>query len=138
MAEFQEFVDAQDAVWTDVLRELRAGQKTSHWIWWVFPQLRALGRSPRALHFGLAGLDEAAAYLSHPTLGPRLQDCTALLLTHDGTDPERILGPVDALKVRSCMTLFEAVPKAPAAFSTVLDRMYGGARCPVTTQALSP
>ncbi|ETA52984.1 DUF1810 domain-containing protein [Ponticoccus alexandrii] len=137
MAEFQEFVDAQDAVWTDVLRELRAGQKTSHWIWWVFPQLRALGRSPRALHFGLAGLDEATAYLSHPILGPRLLDCTALLLTHDGTDPERILGPVDALKVRSCMTLFKAVPKAPAAFSTVLDRLYGGDRCPVTTRALS-
>lgn len=137
MAKFQEFVDAQDAVWIHVLRELRAGQKTSHWIWWVFPQLRALGRSPRALHFGLTGLGEAAAYLFHPTLGPRLQDCTALLLTHDGTGPERILGPVDALKVRSCMTLFEAVPKAPAAFSTVLDRMYGGARCPVTARVLS-
>jgi uncharacterized protein (DUF1810 family) len=137
LAELSEFVEAQDAVWADVLRELRAGRKTSHWIWWVFPQLEALGRSPRARHFGLSGLGAAQAYLSHPVLGHRLLETGGLLLDHADTDPETILGPVDALKVRSCMTLFEAVPDAPPLFAEVLDRMYDGTRCPETQDAVA-
>ncbi|SMX32396.1 DUF1810 domain-containing protein [Maliponia aquimaris] len=133
---FEEFVTSQAPVWDDVLRELRTGRKVTNWIWWVFPQLEALGRSPRARHFGLGGVDEAADYLAHPVLGPRLEQTAGLLLDHAGTDPEDILGPVDALKVRSCMTLFEAVPDAPPVFAEVLGQMYGGTRCPVTQGAL--
>lgn len=132
MAELTEFVTAQEAVWDDVVAELRAGRKTSHWIWWVFPQLETLGRSERARHFGLSGLDEAAAYLAHPVLGPRLEEAAALILDHEGAAPEEILGNVDALKLRSSMTLFEAVPEAPPVFSKVLDTFYHGERCPHT------
>lgn len=138
MAELSEFVTSQAPVWDDVLRELRTGRKVTHWIWWVFAQLASLGRSPRARHFGLGSVDEAAAYLAHPVLGPRLEQVSALLLEHAGTDPEEILGPVDALKVRSCMILFEAVPGAPAVFAEVLEQMYGGSRCPLTLAALTP
>ncbi|WP_305970021.1 MULTISPECIES: DUF1810 domain-containing protein [unclassified Mameliella] len=137
MAELSEFVSSQAPVWDDVLREMRAGRKTSHWIWWVFPQLAILGRSHRARHFGLSGLDEAGTYLDHPVLGPRLVEVSQILLSHADTDPETILGTVDALKVRSCMTLFEAVPKAPSVFAEVLDRMYGGTRCPITRMAIA-
>ncbi|MHA6347324.1 DUF1810 domain-containing protein [Roseivivax sp. CAU 1761] len=136
MAALEEFVAAQDPVWDRVTAELRAGRKESHWIWWVFPQLATLGRSQRAVHFGLAGRDEAAAYLAHPVLGPRLVEAAALLLGHAGTPPEDILGPVDAMKVRSSMTLFEAVPGAPRAFTLVLERLYDGDRCAATRAAL--
>ena len=94
MAELTEFVASQAPVWDDVLREMRAGRKTSHWIWWVFPQLAILGRSHRARHFGLSGLDGAAAYLAHPLLGPRLVQVSQLLLSHEDTDPATILGAV--------------------------------------------
>ncbi len=137
MAELSEFVTAQDAVWNDVLRELRTGRKVTHWIWWIFPQLAKLGRSSRAVHFGLSGVDEAQTYLAHPILGPRLIEVSELLLTHAGTDPAVILGPVDALKVRSCMTLFEAVPNAPKIFSNVLNSLYSGERCEMTSAELS-
>ena len=132
MAELSEFVAAQDAQWDDMLREIRAGRKVTHWIWWGFPQLASLGRSPRARHFGLSGLAEAQSYLAHPVLGPRLIQLSKALLAHEGTDPTQILGPVDALKVRSCMTLFEAVPDAPQVFSDVLNSLYSGERCPLT------
>jgi len=137
LAELSEFVASQAPVWDDVLREMRAGRKTSHWIWWVFPQLAILGRSHRARHFGLSGLDGAAAYLAHPLLGPRLVQVSQLLLSHEDTDPATILGAVDALKVRSCMTLFEAVPDAPGIFAEVLDRMYDATRCPITREAIA-
>jgi uncharacterized protein (DUF1810 family) len=136
LAELSEFVAAQDPVWDGVRAELRAGLKETHWIWWVFPQLASLGRSERARHFGLSGLDEAANYLAHPVLGPRLEEAARLMLALEGTPPEDVLGQVDALKLRSSMTLFEAVPGAPAVFAQVLDRLYGGARCPRTREAL--
>ncbi|WP_372893640.1 DUF1810 domain-containing protein, partial [Rhodosalinus sp.] len=117
MADLSEFVAAQDPVWDQVRAELRAGRKTSHWIWWVFPQLEHLGRSPRARHFGLTGVEEAALYLAHPVLGPRLEEAARLMLAHAGTAPEDVLGEVDALKLRSSMTLFEAVPGAPPVFA---------------------
>ena len=133
MAALQEFRDAQEPVWDQVVRELRAGRKTSHWIWWVFPQLRELGRSPRARHFGLTGLDEAATYLGDPVLGPRLAQAARLVL-ETGTDPVAVLGEVDALKLRSSMTLFERVEGADPVFAEVLDRLYDGRRCEVTRQ----
>ena len=138
MAELTEFVTAQEGCWPDVLRELRAGQKTSHWIWWVFPQLAVLGRSARARHFGLADLSEAEAYYAHPTLGPRLVDVTRLLEAHEGRAPEEILGEIDALKVRSCLTLFETVPGSADVFAGTLDSLYDGQRCPITRAAITP
>ncbi|WP_226623892.1 DUF1810 domain-containing protein [Alloyangia pacifica] len=137
MAELQEFLDAQAQVWPQVTRELRAGQKVTHWIWWVFPQLESLGRSPRARHFGLRDAAEAQRYLDHPVLGPRLAEVAGLLLLHPERSAEQMLGPVDALKVRSSMTLFERLEGAPEVFSEVLERLYGGQRCPVTRAALS-
>lgn len=137
MAELQEFVEAQDSHWPQILAELRDGRKVTHWIWYVFPQLETLGRSGMARHFGLSGLDEAASYLAHPVLGPRLIEVSEILLTHDGKTPEAILGHVDALKVRSCMTLFESVSGAPPVFGRVLDHLYEGERCPVTRDTLA-
>ncbi|ETW13124.1 hypothetical protein ATO8_07931 [Roseivivax marinus] len=136
MATPDEFVAAQEGCWPEVVAELTAGRKTSHWIWWVFPQLETLGRSPRARHFGLAGVEEARAYLAHPVLGPRLVEAAELLMRHAGTAPEDILGAVDALKVRSSMTLFEAVPGADPVFARVLDTFYAGDRCPHTTDQI--
>ncbi|SFD69268.1 DUF1810 domain-containing protein [Roseivivax sediminis] len=136
MAELSEFVEAQAAVWGDVIAELRAGRKTTHWIWWVFPQLETLGRSTRARHFGLSGVEEASAYLAHPVLGPRLAEASALLLSHAGTPPETILGSVDALKVRSSMTLFEATKAPPPEVPEVLRQVYGGVRCSHTRDAI--
>lgn len=136
MATLEEFVEAQDRIWPRPLVELRAGRKTSHWIWFVFPQLRGLGRSAMAEHFGLRGVDDAEAYLSQPTLGPRLIEAAEALLSGRLGDPEAILGPTDAVKVRSSMTLFAAVTDAPEIFGRVLDRMYGGARCALTEEAL--
>lgn len=136
MAGLQEFVDAQDKHWPQILGELRDGRKATHWIWYVFPQLATLGRSAMARHFGLSGIEEAGAYLAHPVLGPRLVTCAELLLQHPERTPEEILGPVDALKVRSCMTLFEAATDAPGVFGEVLDRLYSGSRCPETLRQI--
>lgn len=117
------FVEAQEHSYADALAELRRGRKTSHWMWFVFPQLRELGRSPTAKHFGIASLAEARAYLAHPLLGPRLiAACEALLgATGDATN---ILGGVDAMKLRSSMTLFAAAADDPAPFTAVLSRFF--------------
>jgi uncharacterized protein (DUF1810 family) len=107
--DLQRFVDAQAPVIDTVLAELTRGRKESHWMWFVFPQLQALGRSPTALHFGLRSLAEARAYLAHPTLGPRLIDCTraAIQAVEAGRTLHAVLGSPDDLKFRSSMTLFE-------------------------------
>ncbi|GGL55350.1 DUF1810 domain-containing protein [Wenxinia marina] len=136
MAELQDFIDAQDKVWPEVEAELRSGRKTSHWIWYVFPQLDSLGRSPMAQHYGLSGLDEARNYLAHPLLRARLEQAAQLLLDSEVGDPVAILGETDAMKVRSSMTLFEAVEDAPPVFSQVLDRLYSSERCPHTRKAI--
>ncbi|WP_428927315.1 DUF1810 domain-containing protein [Marinibacterium sp. SX1] len=126
----QKFIAAQDKVWPQVVRELRRGEKSSHWIWFVFPQLASLGRSERARYYGLADLAEARDYLAHPVLRERLEEVAELLMMHRGASPEDILGPVDALKVRSSMTLFSQVDDAPAIFAKVLDVFYDGETCP--------
>lgn len=105
------FLAAQSPVYDTVVDELRAGEKRSHWIWFVFPQLKGLGRSPHADFFGLEDLEEARAYDAHPVLGARLRDCLHLLMSHAPRPAAAILGGLDALKLRSCLTLFvEAVP----------------------------
>ena len=105
----QRFIDAQDGVYETALAELCAGQKQSHWMWFIFPQLRGLGLSPTAQRYGIVSLDEAKAYLEHPQLGSRLYDCVQALLPWEGRPAGQILGPVDAMKLRSSLTLFDRV-----------------------------
>lgn len=119
------------------VRELRAGRKTGHWIWFELPQLAGLGRSSMSVRYAISGIEEARAYLRHPVLGPRLVECCEALLVHRGRDAADILGPVDAVKVRSSMTLFHrADPDAPA-FWRVLDAFYGGVVDPRTDKLLA-
>jgi len=126
--ELQRFVDAQDRVWDDVLAELRTARKRTHWMWFVFPQLAALGRSSMARHYGLSGLDDARAYWKHPVLGPRLRTCCEALLHNGATDPHAVFGSPDDLKLRSCLTLFAAAEPGEPLFPQVLDRYYRGVR----------
>ena len=134
--DLQRFVDAQDRVYDDVLAELRAGAKRSHWIWFIFPQLEALGSSSTAKRFGIASLAEAQAYLAHPVLGSRLRECTQLVLDIDGRSVDDIFGWPDNLKVRSSMTLFAHATDDNADFTAVLDKFYGGEQDPRTLELL--
>jgi uncharacterized protein (DUF1810 family) len=121
------FVAAQDAVWPRVLAELGAGAKRSHWMWFVFPQVAGLGFSAMSQRFALASVDEARAYLAHPLLGARLRQATGLMLAHRGRPAESILGPVEALKLRSSMTLFQVAAPGEACFGAALDAFFAGA-----------
>ena len=132
----QRFVDAQDRVYDTVLAELRNGAKRSHWIWFVFPQLRGLGRSATAQHYGISSLEEARAYLAHPVLGPRLRDCTRLVAATDGRSVDEIFGWPDNLKVRSSMTLFAHATDDNGDFRAVLDKFYAGEDDPATVELL--
>ena len=124
--DLQRFVAAQAQVYDQALGELRAGAKRSHWMWFVFPQLKALGRSATAQRFGIVDLDEAAAYWRHPLLGPRLKACTEALLAIDGRSALQILGAPDDLKLASSMTLFaRAAPEEPV-FGRALDKYFDG------------
>lgn len=136
MTDLQRFVDAQDkhATYDSALAELRAGRKRGHWMWFVFPQLAGLGRSDMAQRYALSGLAEARAYLDHPVLGPRLVECARALTDLLGDDAVRVLGQVDALKLRSSMTLFRrAAPQEPV-FGAVLDQYFDGADDEATTR----
>ena len=126
--ELQRFVLAQDAVYTNVVRELNAGCKTSHWMWFVFPQLRGLGHSGMAIKYGLASANEALAYWRHPVLGARLRECIDLVLAVEAKTAYDIFGSPDDLKLRSCLTLFEAAVSAEPLFSRALERFYAGNR----------
>jgi uncharacterized protein (DUF1810 family) len=129
------FVTAQQDVYEQVLAELRRGRKTSHWMWFVFPQLAGLGQSPTARFFALSGLAEARAYLAHPVLGPRLAQC-AQLVAECREPAARIFGHLDAQKLRSCVTLFlRADPDQPF-LALVLDRHFGGVADPATDRLL--
>ncbi len=132
------FVEAQDTggVHDQALRELRAGRKRGHWMWFVFPQIAGLGSSPTARHYAVADLDEARRYLADPVLGPRLRECARALLEQPETDPVAVLGAVDAMKLRSSMTLFEAAAPDEPVFAAVLDRFFGGGRDEATTSRL--
>jgi uncharacterized protein (DUF1810 family) len=134
--DLERFVDAQHGVYPGALRELRAGRKTGHWIWFVFPQVVGLGQSELSRYYGIGSLDEARAYLAHPVLGPRLRECARTLLDVEDRTAESILGPVDAIKVRSSMTLFHRADPAEPLFRSVLDRYYGGDPDPRTDDLL--
>lgn len=120
------FVQAQARQYDDAIAELRAGRKRTHWIWFVLPQLRALGRSGTARLYGLQDLDEAAAYWHHPVLGARLRECVDAMLALEGRSAAEVLGEVDAMKFRSCLTLFLAVAPDDAQLRAALDRYCGG------------
>lgn len=122
----QRFIDAQDQVYDAVCAELARGRKTTHWIWFIFPQLRGLGRSAMARHFGVTSRAEALAYWQHPVLRMRLVHCTQLLLTHPNLNAHAIFGSTDELKLRSCLTLFSQVAPEEPVFAQALERFYQG------------
>jgi uncharacterized protein (DUF1810 family) len=132
------FVAAQDAggTYDRAVAELRRGRKASHWIWFVFPQIAGLGHSETSRRYAISGLAEARAYLAHPVLGPRLTACAGLVAGTPGRTAEQILGPVDAQKLRSCVTLFARADPGEAVFGQVLDRFFGGQPDPATEQRL--
>jgi uncharacterized protein (DUF1810 family) len=122
----QRFVDAQESTFDTALTELRAGRKQSHWMWFIFPQLAGLGRSSTAQYYGIGSIEEARAYLTHRLLGSRLRDgVEALLHWADKRSPGEMLGPIDALKLRSCLTLFDTVEPG-GLFGRALAAFYDG------------
>ena len=134
--DLQRFVDAQAGTHEQALAELRAGAKRSHWMWFVFPQVAGLGRSPMAQRYAVSGLDEARAYLAHPVLGPRLTEAAGVLTGLTGRTAEQVFGPVDAMKLRSSMTLFATADPDRPEFRAVLDQWFGGAEDEATTARL--
>jgi uncharacterized protein (DUF1810 family) len=134
--DLQRFIDAQQHVIDGALRELRAGRKTGHWMWFVFPQMAGLGHSELSRYYAIGSLGEGREYLAQPTLGPRLRACAAAVLAVEDRTAEEILGPVDAAKLRSSMTLFmRAAPDEPL-FRQVLDRYFAGRPDPRTDELL--
>ena len=137
-AGLQRFVDAQAPVIHAVLQELAQGAKRSHWMWFIFPQLKALGRSATARHYGIESLDEARAYAAHALLGPRLRQCTQCVLDVQGRSALQIFGMPDTLKLCSSMTLFEQAAPQDAVFTQALHKYYGGQRDAHTLALLPP
>ena len=128
VGELGRFVRAQDegGTYQRALAELREGRKSSHWMWFVFPQLAGLGRSPTARHYAIGSLDEAREYLDHPLLGPRLRDCAGVLLGLQGVSAEEIFGGLDAQKLRSSMTLFMRARPQEKLFGELIDLYFAG------------
>jgi uncharacterized protein (DUF1810 family) len=137
--DLQRFVAAQDAAGTydRAVAELRGGRKVSHWMWFVFPQIKGLGQSPASRKFAISSLDEARAYLRHPVLGPRLAECARILTEAPDGDAEQIFGGLDAQKLRSSMTLFLRADPAEPLFSQVLGTYFGGLPDPATDRLLN-
>ena len=130
------FIEAQEQHYQLALTEVQAGKKQSHWVWYIFPQMRGLGRSYFAHMYGIRDREEAEEYLNHEVLGKRLREITAALLAHEERTAEEIFGDLDAMKVRSCMTLFDII-RPEDIFSEVLRRFYGNTRCEITIAMLS-
>lgn len=130
------FIEAQTAVYDTALAELKRGQKTGHWMWFVFPQIAGLGHSPTAQFYAIASLDEARAYLAHPVLGPRLVDAVEAILALPGRDASAVFGAPDDLKLRSSLTLFQAADPDEPSFPQALDKYFGGAPDPLTLERL--
>lgn len=124
--DLQRFVTAQNPVYESVCAELRAGKKRSHWMWFIFPQIQGLGSSPMAVHYAIASLDEARAYLAHPVLGPRLRECSALVLAVEGRSIAEIFGYPDDMKFRSSMTLFARAATDNQVFVDCLRKYFNG------------
>ena len=130
------FVSAQDPVYSDVLAELRTGRKRSHWMWFVFPQMAGLGQSEMARRYAIGSSDEAAAYLAHPVLGPRLRECARLVALHPDMDIGAIFDSPDDRKFHSSMTLFNDIAPDEAVFQTCLDQFFDGRPDPATMALL--
>ena len=124
--DLQRFVKAQDPVYKEVLAELRNGRKESHWMWFIFPQIRGLGHSPMAVKFGIDSREEAEAYWKHPILGSRLRECSGLVTQVDGRSIHEILGSPDDMKFKSSMTLFATVAPEEHVFQDALEKYFGG------------
>ncbi len=122
--DLQRFVDAQQPIYDRALAELNAGHKQSHWMWFIFPQIAGLGHSDMARRYAIKDVDEATAYLEHPLLGPRLEQCAQALLAHAERPARQILGSPDDMKLRSSMTLFAAVAPERTTFQAVLDTFF--------------
>ena len=133
----QRFLDAQDQVYDEVIGELRAGRKSSHWMWFIFPQITGLGHSGMAEKFAITSLEEAKAYLQHPVLGPRLKECTQLVLNVEGHSAEQIFGYPDNLKFRSCLTLLMAATTDNKVFNDALLKYFDGKPDTVTLDILA-
>jgi len=134
--DLQRFVDAQQPVIERVLMELGQGQKRSHWMWFIFPQIRGLGNSPVAIKFAISGREEASAYLAHPILGPRLGECTELVNRIEGRSIQQIFGYPDDLKFRSSMTLFARCAAQNKSFAAALEKYFAGEPDPLTLERL--
>ena len=131
------FLKAQEPLYQRVLSELRRGRKSSHWMWFIFPQIQGLGRSDIAQRYSISGLEEAKAYLLHPILGPRLRECTELVIAIDGRSAEEIFDSPDDLKFRSSMTLFAHATAENAIFIAALQKYFDGEFDPLTLRRLS-
>lgn len=134
--DLQRFVTAQEDVYAQALAELRGGRKRSHWMWFVFPQIRGLGHSPMAMRYAIGSLEEATAYLRHPVLGARLRECTRAVQAVDGRSATEIFGQPDDVKFRSSMTLFAAAGDDAAPFAAALQKYFAGHPDPATLAKL--
>ena len=132
----QRFVDAQDPVFASVIEELKHGSKRGHWMWFIFPQLKGLGRTAQSNFFGIASLQEAAAYLQHPILGPRLKQCTQLVNAVESSSAEDIFGAIDAMKFRSSITLFAHASPQNHIFADALQKYFADEFDPLTIEFL--
>lgn len=135
--DLEHFVEAQRDVYDGALAEIRSGRKQGHWMWFIFPQIAGLGMSAMSRRFALNGADEARAYLAHPILGARLRACVAALCTLPGGDAAAIMGGIDAMKLKSCLTLFDHVAEPGDPFAACLDKYYGGERDKRTQELLA-
>ena len=135
MYDLQRFLTAQEKAYPYALAEMKAGRKRSHWIWYIFPQLRCLGRSSRAHYYGIADRAEAERYLNNQILGSRIREITEALLAHRDKTALEIFGEIDAIKVRSCMTMFDYLSPCDI-FSEVLDSFYESERCELTLKVM--
>lgn len=134
---YAHFLEAQEPVYSTVLSELRAGDKKSHWMWFIFPQLKALGRSSTARFYGLQDLNDARSYFGHSVLGTRLKECTELVLLHHNKSALEILHHPDNLKFRSCMTLFQLAAPQESVFAQALGRFFPGGADDMTIQLVN-
>jgi len=133
----QRFVEAQSDNYRLALSELRAGQKRGHWIWYILPQMRGLGTSSMSTSYGIGSLAEAKAYLAHPVLGARLTECIAAVSVHKSMSPDRIFGSLDAMKFRSCLTLFAAAAGGDSIYSQALGYFFAGRQDQRTLELLA-
>lgn len=133
----ERFVRAQENTYATALEEIRAGEKESHWMWFIFPQLRGLRSSPMSYVYGIKGIEEAREYLEHPVLSSRLMEISEAMLEQEKSDAAAVLGPIDAVKLRSSMTLFAVISEEGSVFHRVLERFYGGRMDPRTLELLA-